>query len=147
MYAELGDALIENLTVFLFEPRATLLGQVLHLAGWFAGFSLLLISLYKGILGVKRRNVYREALATAAAMTGFAVLGHYVMTYAQYAFGTAGAMVTIMTLATVLLVLVVIGGMFTYTMLVRRGIEVPNVTSLQEFLAARQAAAENPPPQ
>jgi uncharacterized BrkB/YihY/UPF0761 family membrane protein len=100
----------------------------------------------KSLQRVKRRNVYREALATAAVMTAFAVLGHYVLSYAQYAFGAAGAMVTILTWMTGLLVIAGGGGVFTYQMLVRRGIAVPNVVSLQEFCAARQAAAENPPP-
>jgi hypothetical protein len=69
------------------------------------------------------------------------------MSYAQHAFGAAGAMVTILTWMIGLLFIAGGGGVFTYTMLIRRGIEVPNATSLQEFLAARQAAAENPPPQ
>jgi hypothetical protein len=146
MYAEFGDALIENLVVFLFEPRATPLGQVLHLAGWFAGLTLGLIWLYKGLFETSWRNFYREAMGIAAVMLVYALLTHNLFPYARF-FGLAGQMLAIITAMTGWLILTGCGTVFTYKTLVRRGVEMPNVTSLLEFLAARQAAAENPPPQ
>jgi hypothetical protein len=96
MYAELGHALIENLAVFLFEPRTTILGQFLHLAGWFTGICLILANVFKGIFETQYRNVLPGATLTAAAVVAVSFLFHSYLFPASFFFGNAGAMVVFM---------------------------------------------------
>jgi uncharacterized BrkB/YihY/UPF0761 family membrane protein len=137
MYAELGDALIENLTVFLFAPRATLFGQVLHLAGWFIAICLILTSVFKGIFETTHRNVLPGATLTGAAVVAVSFVFHSYLFPASLFFGNAGAMVVFILWATC--VLSTSGGGFclTYMRLERRGIH----TTVRDFVVRLKSPA------
>jgi uncharacterized BrkB/YihY/UPF0761 family membrane protein len=140
MYAQIGDALIENLAVFLFEPRATLLGQVLHIAGWFAGFSLIFANAFKGIFQTTYKNVLPGATLTGAAVTAVSYLFHSYLLPASQFFGSLGAMVAILLWGACVLTISCGGFCLTYMWLERRGIH----TMVRDFVTRMEAPAAPP---
>jgi uncharacterized BrkB/YihY/UPF0761 family membrane protein len=139
-YAQLGDALIENLVVFLFEPRTTILGQFLHLAGWFVGISLILANAFKGIFQTTYRNVLPGATLTGATMTAVSFLFHAYIIPASFFFGTAGAFAAVMLWAACSIGISGGGFCLTYMWLERRGIQ----TAVREFVFRLESPATPP---
>ena len=134
-YAELGDALVSNLSIFLFEPRTTLLGQFLHLGGWFVGTSLILANVFKGIFQTTYRNVLPGAAVTGMAVVAMSLLFHNYLFPASLFFGHAGAMVAFMLWGGVALAISAGGFYLTYMWLERRGIQ----TTVREFVACLES--------
>ncbi len=142
-YAELGDVLVTNLAIFLFEPRTTLLGQFLHLAGWFAGLSLGLTRFFRNLFQTTHRNVWQGATVTGATVLAISLLFiNYLFPASQF-FGLAGAMVALMLWVSCAMVIVAGGAYLTYKMLERRGIQ----TEITEFVMRLESAAAPPSPE
>ena len=140
MYAELGDALIENLVVFLFEPRQTPLGQFLHCAGWFTATCLILANVFKGIFETTYRNLLPGATLTGAAVAAVSFLFHSYLFPASLFFGHAGAMVTLLIWATCVISISGGGSCLTYMWLERRGIQ----TTVRDFVMRLESPAAPP---
>jgi uncharacterized BrkB/YihY/UPF0761 family membrane protein len=126
-YQEAGGALLCNLSAFLFAPRQTPLGSILHLTAWLAALSLGLTDFFKTVFQTTWRNVWLGATPTAATLLAFSITVFSYLPVTAQVFGAAGGMVAVMLWVGSSVGIVYYGVVFTHAMLVRHGVIQPEL--------------------